>query len=280
MSPRTNRRTIRRTSRTPAIPLTIAGSDPSGGAGLQADLKVFLRFGLSAAAVPTAITVQSPSGVAAVVPLQAALVGRQLTALLRDVRPAAVKIGLLGDAGIVRTVARALRPLRRQRVPIVVDPVLASGDGRRLLPRSAVPVFVRELLPLATLLTPNAAEAAELTGVPARQLATRTSEVLDALLATGAGAILLKGGHLGGSESTDLLHRPDGTIAFSLPRVAPGRRVHGAGCALSTAIAALLAQGWPLEEACQHAKAYVHAAIAGSRRIGRGVPFLDLLAER
>jgi hydroxymethylpyrimidine/phosphomethylpyrimidine kinase len=262
----------------PIVPLIIAGSDPSGGAGLQADVKVCLRFGLSAAAVPTAITVQSAAGVREVVPLEAALVGRQLAALLGDLRPAAVKIGLLGDAQVVRVVARSLLPLVRKRIPIVVDPVLRSGDGRRLLPKGDVPVFVRQLVPLATLLTPNVAEAAELAGVSESRVASHTPEVLDALLRTGAKAILLKGGHLGGSEATDLLRLRDQTIAFSLPRVA-GRRIHGAGCALSTAIAALLAQGLSLEDACQQAKEYVHAAIAGARHVGRGARMLDFQAR-
>ena len=262
----------------PSVPLIVAGSDPSGGAGLQADLKVCLRFGLSAAAVPTAITVQSAAGVRAVVPLEAALVGRQLAALLADLRPAAVKVGLLGDARVVRVVARALRPLARARVPIVLDPVLASGGGKRLLPATDVPVLLRELVPLATLLTPNAAEAAELAGVPESRVASHTAEVLATLLRAGARAVLLKGGHRGGSTATDLLATRDETVAFSLPRLRTGR-VHGTGCALSSAIAALLALGLPLEDACSQAKAWVHAAIAGSRRVGRGARMLDFQAD-
>jgi hydroxymethylpyrimidine kinase/phosphomethylpyrimidine kinase len=263
----------------PIVPLTIAGSDPSGGAGLQADLKVFLRFGLSGAAVPTAITVQSTSGVAAVVPLEAALVGRQLAALLTDLRPAAVKVGMLGNAQIVRVVARALLPLSRKRIPIVIDPVLASADGKRLLPRTDVAVFLRQLVPLATLLTPNVAEAAELTGMREGDVTNRTPEVLGALLRTGAQAVLLKGGHLEGEEATDVLRLREEMIAFSLPRVEGGRRVHGTGCALSSAITALLAQGRSLEDAVQEAKEYVHAGIKGARHVGRGARVLDFLAR-
>jgi len=261
------------------VPLSIAGSDPSGGAGLQADLKVFLRFGLSGAAVPTAITVQSASGVRAVHPLDAALVGRQLAALLADLAPAAVKIGMLGDARVVRAVARALAPLARRGVPIVVDPVLASGDGRRLLARRDVPVLLGQLVPLATLLTPNVAEAAELAGVPASRVVAYASEVLATLRRAGARAVLLKGGHLSGETSTDLLSQRGSTVAFTLPRVRTPRRVHGTGCALSAAIAARLAQGASLEDACGQAKAWVHAAIAGARPSGRGALRLDFQAR-
>ncbi|HVQ25326.1 MAG TPA: bifunctional hydroxymethylpyrimidine kinase/phosphomethylpyrimidine kinase [Planctomycetota bacterium] len=263
----------------PIVPLSIAGSDPSGGAGLQADLKVFLRFGLSGAAVPTAITVQSAAGVREVVPLEAALVGRQLAALLGDVRPAAVKVGMLGDGAVVRVVARALLPLLRKRIPIVVDPVLTSGDGRRLLPRKDVAVFVRQLVPLATLLTPNVPEAAELAGVSEARVTSHTPDVIAALLRTGAKAVLLKGGHLSGPEATDVLRLGEEMVAYSLPRLPVGRRVHGTGCALSAAIAALLAKGLSLEDAVQQAKEYVHAAIAGSRHVGRGARLLDFQAR-
>jgi hydroxymethylpyrimidine/phosphomethylpyrimidine kinase len=223
--------------------------------------------------------VQSTSGVIEVVRLDAALVGRQLAALLTDLRPAAVKVGLLGSASVARVVARALLPLARKHIPIVIDPVLASGDGRRLMPKKDVAVFLRQLVPLATLLTPNVAEAAELAGMPESRVTSHTPDVLAALLRTGAKAVLLKGGHLGGSEATDVLHVRGEMIAFSLPRVEGGRRVHGTGCALSAAIAALLAQGRSLEDACQQAKEYVHAAIVGARHVGRGARLLDFQAR-
>jgi hydroxymethylpyrimidine/phosphomethylpyrimidine kinase len=229
--------------------------------------------------VPTAITVQSAAGVREVVPLEAALVGRQLAALLGDVRPAAVKVGMLGDGAVVRVVARALLPLLRKRIPIVVDPVLTSGDGRRLLPRKDVAVFVRQLVPLATLLTPNVAEAAELAGVSEARVTSHTPDVIAALLRTGAKAVLLKGGHLSGPEATDVLRLGEEMVAYSLPRLPVGRRVHGTGCALSAAIAALLAKGLSLEDAVQQAKEYVHAAIAGSRHVGRGARLLDFQAR-
>ncbi|HTE06444.1 MAG TPA: bifunctional hydroxymethylpyrimidine kinase/phosphomethylpyrimidine kinase [Planctomycetota bacterium] len=261
------------------VPLTIAGSDPSGGAGLQADLKVFLRFGLSGAAVPTAITVQSPAGVRSVHALPAGLLARQLAVLLADVRPAAVKVGLLPDADAVRAVARAIAPLARLKIPIVVDPVLCASDGTRFLPRDAVPVFLRHLVPLATLLTPNIAEAAELAGTDERHVREVTDEVVATLCTAGARAVLIKGGHGSGDESTDVLGTRRGMTLYSLPRVPRRRRVHGTGCALAAAIAAMLARGSSLEEAVQGAKAFVAQAIAGARHVGRGSRQLDFLAQ-
>ncbi len=267
------------TSRRRLVPLTIAGSDPSGGAGLQADLKVFLRHGLSGAAVPTVITVQSTTGVSGLHVLPGKLVSEQLGALLRDVRPAAVKVGLLGSADNVRAVARALLPLKRAGVPIVVDPVLAAGDGTRLLPADAVPVFNRQLLPLATLLTPNIDEAAELSGHSAEDVRRKVEQVSQALIDAGAAAVLVKGGHLTSEESTDVLATREELILFSLPRIARRRHVHGTGCALASAIAARLAQGERLEHAVQAAKEWVHAAIEGAAPIGRGARQLSFRGE-
>ncbi len=258
--------------------LTIAGSDPSGGAGLQGDLKVFLRFGVSGAAVPTAVTVQSTSGVRSVNPLPAPLVAAQLAALLADVRPAAVKVGLLGRGATVEAVARALSPLARRGTPIVLDPVLAASSGLRLLPRSAVPALVRRLLPLATLVTPNLAEAAELAGLPVADVRRHPLETAQVLLQAGARAVLLKGGHLPGPRATDLLVTPGRATFLSLPRRHGRRRVHGTGCALASAIAALLARGRTLEQAVEGAKAWLAGAIAGAQRTGRGALQLDVLA--
>jgi hydroxymethylpyrimidine/phosphomethylpyrimidine kinase len=263
----------------PLVPLSIAGSDPGGGAGLQADLKVFLRFGLSGAAVPTAVTVQSPTGVRSVQGLTGALIGQQLAVLLADVRPAAVKVGLLADADAVRAVARALAPLARLGIPIVVDPVLAASDGTRFLPKDAVPVLLRHLVPLATLLTPNIAEAAELAGVEESVVHDEADRVVNTLLETGARAVLIKGGHGSGEEATDVLGTRRELVLYSLQRV-PGRRtVHGTGCALSAAITALLARGIGLPEAVQGAKEFVTQAIAGARHIGRGARQLDFLVS-
>jgi hydroxymethylpyrimidine kinase/phosphomethylpyrimidine kinase len=264
----------------PPVPLTIAGSDPSGGAGLQADLKVFMHFGLSGAAVPTAITVQSASGVRSYDALSGSLVTRQLNALLVDLRPVAVKVGMLGSGEVVRAVARALAPLARRRIPIVVDPVLASSDGRRLLPAADVPVFLRQLVPLATLITPNLAEAGELTGVSEAEVQSRADHVVSTLLRSGAKAVLIKGGHVASDEATDVLGTREDLTLFSLPRIPHRRHVHGTGCALSAAIAALLGQGRSLDDAVQGAKEYVHAALSAARHVGRGARVLDFFVAQ
>lgn len=263
------------------VPLTIAGSDPSGGAGLQADLKVFLRYGLSGAAVCTAATAQGTAGVAAVYPLEAEVVSAQLAALLADLKPAAVKVGMLGSGANVRAVSRALLPLVRRNVPIVVDPVLAAGDGTRLLPAEDVPVLRRHLLPLATLVTPNLAEAAELAGTDEARVRQHTDEVVATLLRGGCRNVLIKGGHMPGEEAVDVLGLRGGEmVLFSATRVPRRTRVHGTGCALSAAIAALLALGRDLEDAVQGGKAFVTAAIEKARRVGRGeARQLDFLAK-
>jgi hydroxymethylpyrimidine/phosphomethylpyrimidine kinase len=262
----------------PLVPLTIAGSDPTGGAGLQADLKVFLRFGLSGAAVVTSITAQSPTGVASVKPLPARLVKSQLEALLADVRPAAIKVGMLGSGENVRAVARALAPLARRNIPIVLDPVFAASDGTRLLPRKELPTFMRLLLPLATVVTPNLEEAAELAGMTEPAVRADAEAACQAILQAGARQVLITGGHMASEESTDVLSDKDTLTLFSLPRIPRRRRVHGTGCALTAAITAMLAQDIPIEHAVGRAKDYVAKAIAGSRPIGRGSRQLDFLA--
>ena len=263
----------------PPVPLVIAGSDPSGGAGLQADVKVLLRHGLSAAAVPTAVTVQSPSGVSAVHAVGAKIVKAQLDALLTDIRPAVVKVGLLPDAETVRVVARALGPLASKGIPVVVDPVLGSSSGRRFLPVDDVPLFLRQLAPLATLLTPNIDEAAELSGLGVADVRQDTERVLKELLRTGARNVLIKGGHLPAGDAVDILGTREAFVMFSLPRIPRRRAVHGTGCALSSAIAAHLAQGVDLEDAIQAAKEWTQAAIQGARAVGRGARLLDFQAE-
>ncbi|GJM21489.1 MAG: hydroxymethylpyrimidine/phosphomethylpyrimidine kinase [Planctomycetota bacterium] len=262
----------------PRVPLSIAGSDPSGGAGLQADLKVFLRFGLSGAAIPTALTVQGPTGVRDVHEVEPKLLKAQLDTLLRDVRPAGVKVGMLPSADHVRVVARALGPLVGKKIPVVIDPVFASSSGMRLLPEDDVSDFKRQLVPLATLLTPNAHEAAELTGMSVAAVRKDSERALQELLRLGAKQVLLKGGHGSGDEAVDILGTKEEIVILSLKRVPRRRAVHGTGCALSSAITALLAQEASLETATQIAKQFVHAAIEGARPIGRGSRQLDFTA--
>lgn len=262
----------------PLMPLTIAGSDPCGGAGIQADIKVFMRFGLSAAAVPTALTVQGPSGLRSLEPVSPEMIKRQLDVLLTDVRPAVVKVGMLPSGEIVRAVARALAPLAAKGIPIVVDPVLESSSGERVLPRDDVKVFMRQLVPLATLLTPNVTEAAELAGTTVARVRKDTQEVIQDLRRAGPKAVLIKGGHLSGDEAVDILATRTDVIAYSLPRVPRRRSVHGTGCALATAIAALLARGVLLEKAVELGKEWLSGAITGARYVGRGSRLLDFSA--
>lgn len=237
--------------------LSIAGSDPSGGAGIQADLKTFSALGCYGAAAVTALTVQSTLGVAQVVPVDAALVGAQVDAVLADLHPAAVKIGQLPTAAVVRAVARSLRACPPQWV--VLDPVMVSSSGRRLMAADAVEALCDDLLPLCSLLTPNRAEAAVLAG--------RAATCAEG----GAGpAVLVTGGDADGLPC-DVLY------ADGLRRELTGRRVltrndHGTGCTLSSAVAALLARGLALPDAVVRAKAYVEAALeAGAGvEVGQG----------
>jgi hydroxymethylpyrimidine/phosphomethylpyrimidine kinase len=252
-----------------ATVLTIAGSDPSGGAGLLADAATICAFGCHAQGVVTALTVQDSRGVHAVLPVDAAHVGAQLRALLADGPPAAAKTGMLPTAAVVEAVAAAWRA--QAAVPLVVDPVIAASSGPRLADAGAVAALLGALLPLAALVTPNAPEARELTGLTVRDTEGAVAAAR-ALVARGARAVLVKGGHLEGDEVTDVLvvaGRPD-AVAFTRRRVAHVRRVRGTGCALSAAIAARLALGDALDAAVAAAGDWVHAAIAGATVSGAG----------
>jgi hydroxymethylpyrimidine/phosphomethylpyrimidine kinase len=244
------------------IPLcTIAGSDPTGGAGLQGDLKTFAAHGVRGTAVITAVTVQGMRGVARVAVLPADLVAAQLKVVFDEVRPRALKTGMLADVATLRAVAAALRG--GPPIPRVIDPVLAASAGGDLLAADALPALRELLLPLATVLTPNLPEAARLLDVE-RISDAESEEAARALLDLGPEAVLLKGGHGSGVEALDVLATRDGIVRFGLPRLA-GIDPHGTGCALSAALAARLGRGEPLAAAVRAAKAYVHRAIAASR---------------
>ena len=248
----------------PPIALTIAGSDPSGGAGIQADLKTFHQFGVYGEAVITLLTVQNTVRVSRVEVMAAALVLEQLEAVLEDIPPAAAKTGALGSAEVVSAVARAAGGFG---FPLVVDPVMVSNHGLPLLPESAVSALRGQLVPRAALVTPNVPEAEVLTGIAisnlddARRAARRLYEM-------GAQAVLIKGGHLAG-EATDVLF--DGTEwrEFPAPRLET-RHTHGTGCTYSAAITAGLAQGMELVAAVARAKGFVHEAIRTNPGLGRG----------
>lgn len=248
------------------IALTIAGSDSGGGAGIQADLKTFQQFGVFGTSVIVALTAQNTLGVRAVEAVPEAMVSAQLIALAEDLPPAALKTGMLAEAGLVRRVARAIREYGW--APLVVDPVMVSSSGTRLLTTEAEEVLREDLLPLAALVTPNLDEAAILTGRVVHDVATM-ERAGATLLRFGAGAALIKGGHLPADPITDVLVTPSGARHFSHARV-DANSFHGTGCTLSAAIAAGLALGQPLEAAVATGLDFVHRAILQAPGLGRG----------
>jgi hydroxymethylpyrimidine/phosphomethylpyrimidine kinase len=248
------------------VALTVAGSDPSGGAGVQADLKTFSRFGVYGAAALTLLTVQNTLGVRRVELLPPDFVYEEIRAVAEDLPVHALKTGALGSAPIVEAVAKAVRDFRLG--PLVVDPVMVAKSGDPLLGEEAVAALKEALLPLAFLVTPNRMEAERLLGSPIRGLGD-AEEAAMALLALGPKAVLLKGGHLPGVESVDLLATGKGLRRFSAPRVET-RNTHGTGCTLSAAIAAHLALGRPLEAAVLEAKAYLTRALESAPSLGHG----------
>ncbi|HHX89158.1 MAG TPA: bifunctional hydroxymethylpyrimidine kinase/phosphomethylpyrimidine kinase [Paracoccus sp.] len=254
------------------IALTIAGSDSGGGAGVQADLKTFSALGVYGASVITALTAQNTRKVTMVEPASPAMITAQIEAVFDDLAVRAVKLGMLGDARAIATVAAGVAGgMAGQRVPMVLDPVMVAKSGDRLLPETALDALRKHLLPRATLLTPNLPEAADLLATsPARDEAAMLDQGR-ALRAMGAQAVLMKGGHGAGAECVDLLIEESGVTRFSAPRQ-PTRNTHGTGCTLSAAIAAGLAQGMELPEAVTRAHAYLQGAIkaADGLRVGHG----------
>jgi len=250
-----------------AIALTIAGSDSGGGAGIQADLKTFSALGVYGASVITALTAQNTLGVRAIHAAPPDFVAAQLDAVAEDLRIDAVKIGMLGSPAVIEAVAAGLE---RYRPPaVVLDPVMVAKSGDRLLAEEAIGALRQRLLPLATVVTPNLPEAAVLLGEAS---AASEAEMLaqgPRLRALGAPAVLLKGGHLEGPQSTDFLFSGSGALRFESPRVAT-RNTHGTGCTLSSAIAALLARGRALADAVRDAKAYLDGALAAADTLGVG----------
>jgi len=249
------------------IALTIAGSDSSGGAGIQADLKTFAAFGVYGASVITALTAQNTQGVRGVHPVPPDFVTAQCEAVFDDLDVKAVKIGMVAELAIVEAIAGALS--RWMPAAIVLDPVMVATSGARLLSAEAVESLRRQLMPLATLVTPNLPEAAALLdeGLAADEAAIRNQG--GRLLAMGARAVLIKGGHGQGAQSIDYLFRGNDVIPLPAPRIAT-KNTHGTGCSLSSAIAAGLAKGEPLEAAVRHAKTWITAAIAAADRLGVG----------
>jgi hydroxymethylpyrimidine/phosphomethylpyrimidine kinase len=262
------------------VALTVAGSDPTGGAGLQLDLQVFRALGVHGCAVPSALTVQDTKGVARVLPLFPSVVTDQLRALLRDVPPHAVKLGMLATDDVLRAVALGLEEVRGLPIPLVIDPVLRASDGAVLLERRAWD-GLRALFRGAALVTPNLAEAEALCE---RDVSTRAGiegaarRIVDEL---GARAALVKGGHREADADDCLAWSGDAGLELAwLPGArVPGPSVHGTGCALSAALAAQLARGRGLREAVERGRAFVHAAIENAQAIGAGRRVLGFVGE-
>jgi hydroxymethylpyrimidine/phosphomethylpyrimidine kinase len=250
------------------VVLTIAGSDSSGGAGIQADLKTFAALRCFGTSAITALTAQNTTGVRAVAPCPPDVVAAQIDAVVADLPVKAAKTGMLVDAPTIEAVAAALASTT---FPLVVDPVMISKSGHALLHDDAIDALLTRIVPRAALVTPNLPEAARLTGIALDGTASDDDVVRAgrALLSRGAQAVLVKGGHAEGDVVVDVLVRPDGVQRFTSTRHAT-RHTHGTGCTLSAAIACLLARGFPLEAAVARAVAYVNQAIAQAPGLGEG----------
>jgi len=252
---------------TTPVALTIAGSDSSGGAGIQADLKTFAALGVYGASVITALTAQNTSGVTGIHLVPADFVTAQIDAVFSDLDVKAVKIGMVAQLAIVDAIVAALT--RWSPKHIVLDPVMVATSGDRLLATDAVEALRTKLLPRASLITPNLPEAAALLDEPVALSEVAIESQGKRLLALGCPAVLIKGGHGQGTESIDYLVSGNGIVALAAPRI-PTKNTHGTGCSLSSAIAAGLAKGEDIETAVRKAKVWVSAAIAAADRLGIG----------
>jgi hydroxymethylpyrimidine/phosphomethylpyrimidine kinase len=249
------------------IALTIAGSDSSGGAGIQADLKTFAALGVYGASVITALTAQNTSGVSGIHQVPADFVMAQMDAVFSDLEVKAVKIGMVAQPATIDAIAAGLARWSPQH--IVLDPVMVATSGDRLLALDAVASLRTQLIPRASLITPNLPEAAALLDEPVASDEAAIERQGKRLLAMGCRAVLIKGGHGQGTESIDYLISGNGVIALAAPRIAT-KNTHGTGCSLSSAIAAGLAKGEAMENAVRHAKIWISAAIAAADRLGVG----------
>jgi len=252
-----------RRTRTAPVALTIAGSDSSAGAGIQADLKTFSALGVYGLTAVTCVVAEIPGKVSRIEPVNTEIVREQIAVLSRNFPIAAAKTGLLYSAEIVETVARALVDLSAnsaKRFPLVIDPVIVATSGDQLLEPKAIELYEKELFPLATLLTPNLDEAEKLVGEPIRDLKAMRKAGKE-LQQKYRVSILLKGGHLAGGDAVDLLFADEKIREFSSPFIR-GVATHGTGCTYSAAIAAGIASGLPLEDAIGRAKKFVTASIA------------------
>src|ERR1700716_1684599 len=249
------------------VALTIAGSDSSGGAGIQADLKTFAALGVYGASVITALTAQNTRGVTGIHQVPAEFVTAQIDAVFGDIEVKAVKIGMVAQLATIDAIAAGLK--RWSPKHVVLDPVMVATSGDRLLAAEAVEALRSKLIPLAGVITPNLPEAAALLDEPMALSEAAVEDQGRRLLSMGCKAVLIKGGHGQGSESIDYLVDANGVIALAAPRVAT-KNTHGTGCSLSSAIAAGLAKDDDLEMAVRNAKTWTTAAIAAADRLNVG----------
>lgn len=255
--------------------LSIAGSDPCGGAGIQADLKTFQACRVYGMAVVTAITVQNTTGVRRAVCLEPSLVAEQIDALLDDIRPDAIKTGMLGSSEIMRVVAETLSNHDVQY--LVVDPVIYASDSTPLLLDENIDSFKKHLFPIATIITPNMHEASLLTGINVHDLETmiRAAEMLHTL---GARYVIVTGGHLPANEqAVDVLYDGDGHHLMPGERLPEGEQAHGSGCVFSAALTAYLARGAHIIDATEQAKRFVFKTLQSAIHIGHGKPNTNTL---
>ena len=250
-----------------AIAVTIAGSDSSGGAGIQADLKTFSALGVYGASVITALTAQNTQGVTGIHDVPAHFIAAQIDAVFSDLKVNAVKIGMLSVPVAIAAVAAGLD--RWQQTHVVLDPVMVATSGDRLLAPAAIEVLKRDLIPRAMLITPNLHEAAALLDAPVATTEDEMRAQAERLLGIGAKAVLIKGGHAKSPDATDLLVTPSAAARLTAEKVDTAN-THGTGCTLSAAIAAGLAKGQRLSEAVTDAKTYVTAAIAAADELAIG----------
>lgn len=247
--------------------LTIAGSDSGGGAGIQGDLKTFAALGCYGTSAITAITVQNTLGVSDIHPVPAAIVAGQIKAVLDDIKPSAIKIGMIHQADAALAIAGILRA--SPGIPVVLDPVMVSSSGRRLLDDEVISILQQQLFPLVTLVTPNLDEAAVLSGISITGVDDMKAAAVK-ILETGCNAVLVKGGHLSGTQLYDVYLDRDGKEHIISSEAISTNNTHGTGCTLSSAIAAFLARGTDLITAIENASVYMHQAIAAGMDVKTG----------
>jgi hydroxymethylpyrimidine kinase / phosphomethylpyrimidine kinase / thiamine-phosphate diphosphorylase len=255
------------------VVLSIAGSDSGAGAGIQADLKMFSALGVYGCTAITAITAQNTKHVVKIFEISPSIVEQQIRSVMTDMRPNAIKLGMVYSTPIIEAVYRSVKK-KSKKVPIVLDPILAAGTGAKLLRTEAYKSFVSKLIPLSTLITPNRSEAEKLADI----LIKSENDAIEAakkIRKLGAENVLIKGGHFVSAEVTDLLLDTRGNVTkFTNPRLEI-KEIHGSGCNFSSAVAAYLAKDIVLSEACSMANEYVHAAIRNSLKIGKGLPIAN-----